>query len=469
MLKALGGLVLLGAAGGGVSALVLWRRGAQDRALSIERAAASESAARRGELRLARKLAAEARELDPTGRAAAVAFVRVSAFDVIDGDLGPAAGVALLSDARNLGMHGIDLAFASLAAAVGVKNDHLVERILAEHSKKTLQIEERYAYAAGAGLDLITSDEAVRHYADADDMAHGELFLAKVRLARSLLFANRIEEARAVVERLPKERRETTVIGSFVERVALLEGGGASKAAPAWVDPSWIPELPRCLRTLAAAMALGDPNAPSGQSAGLDAALDDVDTPCAALWAGRIALAAGDRVSAKAAASCALRMRAELLEAKVFAARLSLVEGDLAGARELAGEGPDKPTVLMIQAIEAYERADKVRLDEIDAESKGSPRRYEMLDAAKALLGEGEIPKAATFDDAIAKNAPWADLLAVDAALATRDVERAKKLALAWSEGPLTDAKKLRKKRIDSPLPDKQPDKQPDKLEPKKK
>ena len=461
--------MLLGTAGGGVTSVVLWRRRGQDRSLSIDRALASEEAIRLGDLRLARKLATEARELDPTGHPAALAFVRVCAFDVIDGDGGQAASVELLSDARKLGIRGADLAFVSLAAAVGVKNDRLAERILAEHAEKAIVVDERYAYAAGAAFDLMCSEEAERRYTVADDLSHGDLFLAKVRRARALLFAARMDEARKVIATLPKERRETMVLRSLADHVAVLSDGAPPKAAPAWVDPSWVTELPRSLRALATAMALGDPNAPSGQSAGLDAALDDVDTPLAALLAGRIALAAGDEVSAKAASACALRMRAELPEAKVFAARLALVDGDLAHARELAGEGPDKPIVLMIQAIEAYERGDKTRLAEIDQESVGAPRRFEGLAAAKALLGEGEIPKPAAFDEAIAKNEPWADLLAVDAALASHDVERAKKLALAWSEGPLSDARKVRKKRIESAPVDKDGAKPDDKPEPKKK
>lgn len=455
VLRALGALTVLGAIGGGITELVLWRRRLSDEALAASEAKRADEAVLKGDLRGAKKIASDARDLDPKSHAVAMAFVRASAFDVLDGDGGKDASVALLSDARRLGARGIDLAFASLAAAVGVKNDRLAEKILAEHAERSIGGDMAYAFACGAALDLTCGDEAARRYAEAEELSGGRFVLAKLRRVRALVFASKIDEAKALVAKLPQEARETKVLAALVQRVESL--GGASSAKATWVDPSWATELPRSLRALATAMALGDPNAPSGQSAGLDAALDDVDTPLAALLAGRIALAAGDRVSAEAASACALRMHGELEGAKTFAARLALLQGDLPKARELAGEGPDKATVLTIQAIEAYERGDKTRLAEIDAESAGSTERWFGLSAAKALLGDGEAPKPADLDRAIATNEPWAELLAVDAALAAHDVERAKKLALAWAEGPLTDVKKLRKKHIESPEPPKDP------------
>ncbi len=464
-LKAALGVAVLSALGGGATEIYLARKRASDRASGAAEAAEAEEALLRGDLRVARKRAEEARALAPESHEVAMTFVRALAFDVLDGDGGKDAGVALLAEARRLGARGSDLAFASLAAAVGVKNDRLVDKILAEHAEASLPPSFAHTFAVGAGLDLTCGDGAAPRYAEAEELSKGKSLLASVRRARALLFEAKVDEARAVVAKLPKDRREAQVLAALADRVALLAGSAPPGAKPAWVDPAWVTELPRSLRTLATAMALTDPNAPAGQSAGLDAALDDVDSPLAALLAGRIALLGGDRVSAEAAAAAALRMREELVSAKVFAARLALVDGDLARAKALAGEGPDKEMVLTVQAIEAYERGDVGRIREIDAESTASPdveapgvhapERWFGLGAAEALLSGGPPPKPDVLDAAIAKGEPWAELLAVDAALASHDVERAKKIALGWAERPPTDAKKLRKKRIESPDPPK--------------
>jgi hypothetical protein len=451
VLRAAAAVGAIAALGGGGALLYGRRARAKDADDGRARARAAEDAIARGEVRLAKKLAEEARALDPTGRAEATSWIRAASMEVLDGDTGKDAAVALLAETRRLGARGLELALASLAAAVGVKNDHLVEKILAEHAEAEIAKDAAHLFAEGAGLDLLCDPESARRYREASELWGGRSLVANVRHARALLFAGKVDDARALVAKLPKEGREATVLSALADRVALLAGAALK---PAWVDPKWVTELPRSLRTLATAMALADPNAPAGQSAGLDAALDDVDTPLAALLAGRIALAAGDRVSAKAAADCALRMRAELDAAKVFSARLALVDGDLGRARELAGEGPDKATVLMVQAIDAYERGDKGRVGEIDAESANAPDRWGGLGFARALLEGGEPPKATDLDAAIAKSEPWADLLAVDAALRAHDVDRAKKLALAWADGPLTEARKQRKKRIEAPQPD---------------
>ena len=447
LLKALGGLAAVGVVASGVTFLVRARARSADAKAADDGAAAAGAALLRGELRAGKKLANEAHELDPNGHAAAITFLRAGAFDLIDGDGGPNEGIALLATARNFGARGATLALVALAAGIGVKNDRLVQRILEEPLPDDAD-EGRYAYALGAGFDLVCDEASEAHYREAEELSGGKLFLASVRRVRALLFATKIDDARAAIEKLPRDRRETLVLRTLTERVAAISGVAPRPEIPKWCDPSWTSDLPKCLRALAAVLPMTDPDAPFGQSAGLDAALDDVDTPLAALLAGRLALAAGDKASARSASQCALRMRKELDKARVFGTRIALLEGDLKQAKELSSDSGDKGQKLLVEAIDAYEKRDAKRLGEIDKDTEGDPERWTLIGAATTLLGDGPKPAASILSGAVSRSEPWADLLAVDAALAVPDLDAAKKIAIAWADGPESAERKKRKDAI---------------------
>jgi hypothetical protein len=304
-----------------------------------------------------------------------------------------------------------------------------------------------YAFVAGAGSDLDCDPAAVGWYQRATELLK-EPLLAEVRLARALLFAGELDRAEKATELVPEGRLERKVLTALVARSRAIAGKGDVPGPR--IDRGTIVELPRSLRALATALALQDPEAPWGQSAGLDVALDDIDTPFVAVLAARIALYGGDRVSARTASEAALRMREELDDARALGARIALIDGDLATARRLGADLPDKGMETMLRAIDAYEAGTAP-----PAEAGKQPNDARVtwkLGAVAASLTAGKAPDAAgtsAIDEGVKRGEPWADFLAIDSAFAKGDLDKAKKIVASWNNAAHTPAQKARKERLD--------------------
>lgn len=424
---------------------------ASDRERAGTRARDAEAELLRGNIAAAKKISAEARALDRMNHDAWLAFIHANATDLIDGDGDAEASVALVADARNSGGRGATLEFVALAGAIGIKNDVLAEKLLKQPHAEPVDADGFYAYAAGAAFDLVCDDASIGWYEQALALRPG-CVLSRVRLARAYVFAGAFPEAREALAGLPDRSFERLVLDTLVTRIESIAGSPSGPIARGGqVDRSKLGDLPRSLRTLGTALALEDPDQPWGQSAGIDAALDDADTPMVAILAGRIALADGDRVSARAAATAALSMHEELAEARVFAARVALVEGDLKRAEELGRAGPDRNLVAILRSISAYEENDRAAFDRVAAEEPEGVGKWPLAASATSLL-DGKSPDAAALDALAKRGEPWADLFAIDAALRRGEKDKAAKMVQQWA-GTLTPAQKKRKDRVAGVLP----------------
>lgn len=451
MLRALGIAAAVVAAGTAGTLVYLQVEAAADRKRAGVRARDAEAELLRGNIRAAKKIAEEARALDRLNHDAWLAFVHASATDLIDGDGGPEASVALISDARNTGGKGATLEFVALAGAIGIKNDVLAEKLLKQPHAEPVDSDGFYAYAAGAAFDLVCDDASIGWYEQALALRPA-CVLTRIRLARANVLAGAFPEARAALEGLPSGSFERLVLDALVTRVESIASSPSGKVARgAQVDRAKLGDLPKSLRTLATALALEDPDQPWGQSAGIDAALDDADTPMVAILAGRIALADGDRVSARAAATAAMSMHEDLADARIFAARVALVDGDLKRAEELGRTGPDRNLIAILRCIGAYEENDRVAFDKAASDEPDGVGKWPLGSAATTIL-DGKSPDAATLDALTKRSEPWADLFAIDAALLRGDKDKAAKMVQQWT-GTLTPAQKKRKDRVAGVLP----------------
>lgn len=451
MLKALGIGAAVVAAGTAGTVVFLQVQKSNDKKRAGARAKDAEAELLRGNVRAAKKIAEEARGLDRMNFDAWLAFIHANGMDLIDGDGGAEASVALMADARNSGGKGATLEFVSLAGAIGIKNDVHAEKLLRQPHAEPVDGDGFYAYAAGAAYDLVCDDASIGWYTQALELRPG-CVLSRIRLARAYVLVGAYDDARTVIDGLPSESFERLVLGTLVTRVESIEKSkGASVLRGAQVDRARLGDLPRSLRTLGTALALEDPDQPWGQSAGLDAALDDADTPMIAILAGKIALADGDRVSARAAASAALRMHEDLAEARVFGARMALVDGDWKRADELAGAGPDRSMIAILKTIQAYEAGDRAGFERVRADDPDALVGWPLDESIKALL-DAKAPADDALDTLAKRGEPWADLLAIDAALLRGEKDKAKKLVQQWM-GALTPAQQRRKDRVGGVLP----------------
>jgi hypothetical protein len=421
------GLAALAAlAAGGGAALAVSRDREADRARARDLAESAYAAMRSGDIARARALAEEARKIDPKGREAATAWLHATGLHLIDGDGTAADAVGYMDQVRRLGARGALVAFAVLASAVAMKNDKLATTLLEEQSGRGVGGDAFHAFAVGAALDLACSDGAAASYQDAADR-WADAVLPRIRRARAFLLADNHAAAESALAELPEGRPEVRVLRAALRRLE------AAAGAPAYVDPFAATDLPRSVRAIAQALTVGKET----ETAGLDVALDDVDTPLVALLCGRLALSAGDVDGASHAVDTALRMRPELDRAARLGTRLALSRGDLERASKVAEESTDAESKHLVRAIRGYEdkKADVVR-DEVLAAFDDGASTWALASTARALLGDGPPLDPAGAALAHAADEPWSAELAFDAALARGDLAKAQTTARGWDAAP---------------------------------
>ncbi|AKV03893.1 TPR repeat protein [Labilithrix luteola] len=173
------------------------------------------------------------------------------------------------------------------------------------------------------------------------------------------------------------------------------------------------------------------------------------DTPGIASWLGGIALTTGDEALARKAALAAVSYSAVYPPARVLAARVALLGARLDEALKAAEElPPASPDVAVVTAAVAYEKLDGERmsraLEAVPDDVKKRPFLVPLV-RGQALLGGN--PAGLLGDKAVAMaddDFPWADLVAMDAALDTGDLDTAAKIAAQWAG----DSRPLRALRL---------------------
>ncbi len=197
----------------------------------------------------------------------------------------------------------------------------------------------------------------------------------------------------------------------------------------------------------------------------LQKGLEVVDTPGIAAWLGSIALVMGDENLARKAALTAVSFSAVYPPARVLAARVALLGARLDEALKAAEDlPPSSADVAIVTAAVAYEKLDGERMsrafDAVPDEAKKSPFAIPLTRGQALLAGNLGVLSSDKVKDMSDDEAPWADLVAMDWALDSGDVELAKKIADQWRgdsrsmravrlarlaryEGKLEDADKL--------------------------
>lgn len=431
----LGGGAALLAAGGGLGGWAHSRKKGRARD-ALAHAQMSRDALGQGALDDALARGLRARELDPTAREPALAYLHASAALAIDGPSSPERGVSLVTDARLLGANGEELAIASIASLVAIANVPITERQLDALADRPYGATAMFHLVRGAALDLVGSHESHRNYARAIEI-DPSLFLARVRLVRAHVIEGRLVDAARAWELLPDGPAKATLSRVLAARGRHLYEGGEMPR-----EPEAIARLPRSLRGLATVASFLD-----DASRARRLVRDDFDAPLVAALAGELALERGRDPLAAEIAGVATQLKRALPEVASVGARAALREGNLARAIELAGEGPDDKIALMLRTIQAYEAGDSRRLEELAVECKEKDA-WALAGAAAGLLGKTP-PDHAVLDAAFGRREPWADMLLFDLAVRDRRFDEARRVITHWDQ-QRTEARSRRARRLEA-------------------
>ncbi len=176
------------------------------------------------------------------------------------------------------------------------------------------------------------------------------------------------------------------------------------------------------------------------------------DTPGIAAWLGSIALATGDEALARKGALSAVSFSAVYPPARMLAARVALLGARLDEALKATEElPPTSPDVAIVTAAVAYEKLDGERmrsaLDGVPEETKKLPFLVPLVRGQALMAGNAQALGSDRALDMADDDTPWADLVAMDAALDVGDVDLAHKVATKW-QGETTNVRALRAVRL---------------------
>lgn len=177
------------------------------------------------------------------------------------------------------------------------------------------------------------------------------------------------------------------------------------------------------------------------------------DTPGTAAWLGSIALSTGDEALARKAALTAVSFSAVYPPARVLAARVALLGARLDEALKAAEDlPPASPDVAVVTAAVAYEKLDGERMGRAFEALPEEARKLPFLQAlarGQALMAgsPAAVIPADKAVDAADDEAPWSDLVGMDAALDAGNLEIAEKIAAQWN-GDVRPLRALRLARL---------------------
>ncbi len=197
--------------------------------------------------------------------------------------------------------------------------------------------------------------------------------------------------------------------------------------------------LPLPLRTVPhalAALQAADKHDYPTVKAEVQAGLASVDSPGMASWLGLVALETGDENLARKAALAAVGFSAIYPPARVLAARVALLGDRLDEALKATEDlDPTSPDVAVVRAAAAYERIDATALggalEAVPIEGRKLPFLNALTTSQDVLLGRLRLPPDQLLELAN-DDAPWSDVVAMDLALDTGDLETAAKIAEGW-------------------------------------
>ncbi|HEY2509555.1 MAG TPA: hypothetical protein VGI39_01745, partial [Polyangiaceae bacterium] len=356
--------------------------------------------------------------------------------------------------ATEVGVRDSDIAFAKVASFLFQGDTVGAATVLPKWDEKAAK-DAWYQLLAGATLARAGDTHAADRFAAAVALDPG-LVVAQVELARAEALDGDVAKAMEHAKQL-RDKLGGRSEGAALVTLAWARDPARSDTAPPDADamlksagdlPPALQFVPHALLAIRAIAARDFATAKDEVQKGLGAA----DGPGVAAWLGTIALDTGDEALARKAALAAVSFSAVYPPARMLAARVALA-GDrldeaLKATEELDATSPD---VAVVRGAVAYERLDvdglSRALEAVPAEAQKLPFLNAITLAPEVLVGRHSIPADKLVDSAD-DEAPWSDLVAMDAALDQGDLDQADAIAAQWKGGEDRPLRALRLARL---------------------
>lgn len=334
---------------------------------------------------------------------------------------------------RQVGLAEQDLLVGKVASFL-VEGDVAGGAALLTRGDKEAPRDAYYQLVAGAVLERAGDVRAVERYRAASQLAP-DLVAADLLLARLLLLEAGSDAAKPVIESLLRKSGDTPVTRALSALSWVVSHDRAEDLpAPAQLQPSDVGKLPAPLAAVPAmveaAKALSKQDLPATSRA-IDSAIALAMSPALAAGLGFLAIEAGDEAVARKAALRALQFSGVYPRARTLAARVALLGGRIDEAQKaIEGLDPTSADVAVVRAVVAYESLETADLRsalEALGNSAVGPA-FSALDAAPGVVNGSAFPAASKLEQMAAPDKPWGELIAVDAALETGNLELADKL-----------------------------------------
>lgn len=352
-----------------------------------------------------------------------------------------------------VGLEEKDIAFGKIASFLA-EGDIAGAAALLPKYDKLAEKDAHYHLAAGAALERAGDLRAIERY-EAARALDDQLIAADVLLTRLVLLELGVEKGKKPLEELKKKVGDTPT-SRALSALAWVVNPERSKELPAdaQVKDEERAALAAPLRPIPYVVdALQAINAGYQEKAAsaIDSAIGLSMSPAMATQLGFLAIKAGNAKLARKAALRALQFSALYPQARVLASRVALLGGRLDEAKKAIEElDPRSPAVAVVRAVIAYETLDSSELRSA-VEALGDAAKlpdFEALAAAPGVLTGSEYPAADKIETLASAQKPWGELVAMDAALDTGNLELADKLAAGWGESASRPVYALRVSRL---------------------
>ncbi len=352
--------------------------------------------------------------------------------------------------AKEVGVPEKQIAFASVASFLFQGDTAGAAANLAKWDP-VAQEDPYYQLVAGATFERAGDSRAIERYAAAAKL-DPELFLAKVLLARATAVDGDPRRATEIAKELRAahpERAETAAIVALAWARDARRGEAPPEVKDVVTREGDLPVGLKAVPHAAKAILALEQHKLDEAKPSLQRALALADTPGVASWIGSIALSTGDEALARKAALSAVSYSAVYPPARVLAARVALLGARLDEASKAAEDLPAaSPDVAVVSAVVAYEKLDPEKLgralEAVPDEARKLPFVIPIVRGAALLEGKATGLGNDKLVDMADDDAPWADIVAMDQALDTGDLETATKIAALWQ----SDVRPLRAVRL---------------------
>ncbi len=300
-----------------------------------------------------------------------------------------------------------------------------------------------YQLVAGATFERAGDPRALEHYAAAVKL-DPDLVVGQILLARATAVdgdpRHAAELAKEFHAKYPDRIEGTTLVALAWARDPM-RGEPPAEAKDIADKVEVLPTPLKAVAPAVRALLAIEQHKTDEAKVALQKGLSVVDTPGVAAWLGSIALATGDEALARKGALSAVSFSAVYPPARMLAARVALLGARLDEALKATEELPaGSPDVAIVTAAVAYEKLDSDRLrsalDGLPDDAKKLPFLVPLVRGQALMAGNAQALGGDKALDMADDETPWADLVAMDFALETGDLELAHKIAATWKSEP---------------------------------